>query len=111
MKFIAVILVFITFHEIGNCINVNGSRSLLNDDLMRNQYRQPPPYNPYNPYGRPPQYNPYGYPNRGGNPYGNPWRRGNPYNYYGGGYGGRRGYGIWYTTTTVGFPWNLFGKK
>lgn len=92
--------------------NLGETQSLKSDDLERNQYRPPPPYQQrYNPYGGPNQrYNPYGNPNRDGNPYNN-----RPYGGYGGNQGGYgRGYGGWRTpptTTTVGFPWNLFGKK
>lgn len=109
MKYFLAIFFFISVYKLiyGTLIEEHHQLKSASDDLTRSQYGPPPPYQQrYNPYGGQPyqqRYNPYGNQNRDGNPYNNNRQ-------YGGYRGGYYGYERW-QTTTVGFPWSLFGKK
>lgn len=109
MKIFVILFILISIYKLtnGQLLKevVNPKNLVIKPDDMREQYGRPPPYMGRQPYGQ----NPYGQQQYGQNPY-NQQR----YNPYGGGYGGNgRGYGRYdrWTTTTLGFPFNLFGKK
>lgn len=106
--FVILIIVISSFKFLNGETLLEKEKSLISQvDGTKEQYGRPPYMGRY-PYGQGPYggYGGYGGP-RGYGGYGG---YGGPRGYGGyGGYGGR--YNPYWTTTTLGFPFNLFGKK